>query len=216
MAKYGKKSQAESATSQSAVEDGPLRTKSKSSGDGRELDDKVPGNPEMEIKIKKKHKKKRRDEDTEEVALDAEGDVTCLEIISEEPTNKTKRKKKKNTEKEEENPSSPAEASGSLVETTEFVNKKKKKKKRKSPELQCDVTAEETEDTESNQVEPTQECPLEGMRKRAVVLPEAAEGEEQEVTGKQKRKKCKKDKARDGVEEEELRPKKKKKKKSKE
>lgn len=216
MAKYGKKSQPGSGTSQSAVENSP-REKGKSTGGASELNDKVPENPEVDIKPKKKKKKKRRDEDAEEVTAEAEGDVMRVENSAGDPSDRTKRKKKNNPEKEEENASSPAEASGGLVETTEFVNKKKKKKKRKSPELQCDVAAEEAaEDTKSNPAEPTQTRPLEGKRKKSAVLLEAADVGEQEVTVKQKRKKCKKDKARDGTDEEEAPPKKKKKKKSKE
>lgn len=206
MAKYGKKSQPGSGASQSAVENS-LRKKGKSTGGASELNDKVPENPEMDIKPKKKKKKKRGDED-------AEGDVMRVESSAGDPSDGTKRKKKNNAEKEEESASSPAEASGGLVETTEFVNKKKKKKKkkRKSPELQCDLAAQE----EADDTEPTQDRPLEGKRKKSAILLEAADGGEQEVTVKQKRKKCKKDKARDGTDEEEAPPKKKKKKKSKE
>lgn len=215
MAKYGKRSQAGSAPSQSAVEDSYLRKESKSAGDARESNDKVPDNPEIGIKIKKKKKKKHCDEETE-VAPEDEGDVMCLETGNKDPSDKTKRNKNNNADKEEGSLSSPAEAPGSL-ETAEFTNKKKKKKKRKSPKLQCDFASEEqTEDAESNQAEPTPDRPLEGKRGKAEVLMEASDDGQQGMTVKQKRKKCKKDKARDGLDEDEPPPKKKKKKKSKE
>lgn len=214
MAKYGKKSQPGSVASQSAVEENSQRKKGKSTGGASELIDKVPENPEMCSKPKKrKKKKKRHDEDTEEVTAEAEGDVVCLENSGTDPSDKTEKRKKKNsTTNEEDGASSPAEASGYLVETTEFVDKKKKKKKRKSPKLQCDVAAKE----EARDTEPTWYRPLEGKRKKSGVLSEAVDGEEQGLTVKQKRKKCKKDKARDGTDEDEAPPKKKKSKKSKE
>lgn len=207
MAKYGKKSQAASATSQSAVED--QRKNCKSNGDVRELIDKEAGNPETDVEIKKK--KKKRAEDTE-VVPEANGDMICVQRDSSDKT----KSKKKNTGREEESPSCLAGTFGSPVETTELVNKKKKKKKkRKSPELQCDDVAEKDTE-ESHQAEPTQHCPLEGKRNKARVLMESADAEEQQVTVKQKRKKCKKDKVRDEGNEEDLPSKKKKKKKSQE
>lgn len=208
MAKYGKKSQAASATAQSDVED--LR---KDVISARELNDKAAENPELGIKIKKK-KKRQRDRDTEEVVPEAEEDVMCVQRI---PSDKTKKMKKNNTEKEEESLSSPADTFGTLVETTDFVNNNKKKKKRKSLKLACDdVPQQEVGETKSNQAEPTQDCPPEGKRKKARVLIVPADVGEQRVTVKQKRKKCKKDKVRVEGNEEEAPPKKKKKRKSKE
>lgn len=217
MAKYGKKSQPGSVTSQLAVEESSLRGKGKSAGGADELNDTVPENPEMDIKPKKKKKKKRRDEDADEEMAESGGDVMRVENSDGDLSDKTKGRKKNKAQKEEESASSPADASGSPVETAEFVSKKKKKKKKRKSQLQCDVAAEEeAEETESNHAEPTQDRPLEGKRKSSGVLLEAADVGESEVTVKQKRKKCKKDKARDGTDEKEAPPKKKKKKKSKE
>lgn len=224
MAKYGKKSQAAGAspvctaqtppTSQS-VEQGAERQEEPGEGSWRkkmkkksstaslnELNaDEVSESPETHVKPKKK--KKKTNEIAEEVTdvVSTEEAVVCVENGEADLTPKKKHKKKKNNAEQNEE-----ETAEQHDDTT--VKKKKKKKSSKHGEP---AEAGHSNDTESGQSElPQDHLP---KTKRQITV----DVTEEEVTVRQKRKKCKKDKPTidDSVIEEALPPKKKKKKKSK-
>lgn len=231
MAKYGKKSQAASAspvcaaltppTSQSAEQgaerqeetgEGSQRKKTKkkrSTASLNELNaDEVSESPETHVKPKKKKNKRKANEMAEEmtdVVLTEEAEV-CVENGDADLPHETKKKHKNKKNNAEQNEEETAEQ---LADTT--VKKKKKKKKKSSKQHGEPAEAEQSNDTESSQSELLQDhAPKTKKQKTADVT-------EEEVTVRQKRKKCKKDKPTidDSVNEEALPPKKKKKKKSK-
>ncbi|XP_073341399.1 G patch domain-containing protein 4 [Pagrus major] len=225
MAKYGKKSQPASAspvcvepTPQTADEDAQRKKvkkkKKRSTGSIIELNgDEVPESPETDVKPKKKKKKKKKTNgDTEEMTetVSAEGDVICVENAEADDSHKTKKKHKKKSKNaelnEEEKVHSPVADSPEETAELHADTKVKKKKKKSSKHINEPAEEEESNSTESSQSEPVQDCVSKTKTKSA------------ETTGKQKRKRCKKDKPSidEDINEEALPPKKKKKKKSKE
>ncbi|XP_053183215.1 G patch domain-containing protein 4 [Scomber japonicus] len=227
MAKYGKKSQAASASpvcvtpspqsvegQEDTAEKSKKIKKKKSAVSIDELNgDAVCESPETDVKPKKKKKKRKASEDTEETtdSVPAEDEVICVEN-SEEKT-KRKHKKKKNNAEQSEEERAPSPSSAAELHTNAEVKKKKKKKKKSS---EHHGEEKESDDTESSPSEPVQDCVSKSKKQKSTVALEETEVMEEELPVKQKRKKCKKDKElmSDDINEESLPPKKKKKKKS--
>ncbi|XP_042346768.1 G patch domain-containing protein 4 [Plectropomus leopardus] len=240
MAKYGKKSQPASASSVCVTLTPPISEpaeqtekqeetgedsrskkvkKKRSSVSVQEQNGvEVSESPETDVEPKKKKKKKKNKEDIEEMtdAVSTEGDVICVENGEVDKQTKRKHKKKKNDAEQngEETTLSPAAESKTSEETAELhTDIKVKRKKKKTAKHLCEPADEESNNTESSQSEPVQDCAPKIKKKKAAALLEEAEVPEEEATVKQKRKKSKKDKyVADNTNEEELPPKKKKKK----
>ncbi|XP_071386076.1 G patch domain-containing protein 4 [Centroberyx affinis] len=243
MAKYGKKSQSASSspvcitpTTQSAAQsperqeemtEASQSKKTKRKKSAGELNgEAVSESPEMDTRPKKKKKRKKENsnEDSEEELIPIENGVA-------DHSQTTKRKHKKRKKNAEENgelsetttpndeskrPQGTAEVSSETDTDTKTKKKKKKKKSKQHRECAAPAEVEESNDTESSQSEPVQDCVP--KKKKDAVIMEEAEVVEEESTVKQIRKRCKKDKqtAHGNVNEEAVPPKKKKKKKSKE